>query len=274
MKKLAFILVILVIAFGAKAQHSIAGTWTCGPAGDQNFQKETIVLTADGLFYGLQEYPQYEFYHQDPNVFLGIYTFDGKTLTLIDLKSDTRSSYQIQTLGSGGFTMYQKESGLTWRYTYQGQGVLNNSQKTQLLSWENYRKLGGAWRSDTETLKFIPSQGLIIIRRHDDANYFNWGTYTINGNELIVNNIDAEQAVFYRGTLSEFTKKQIKLTHNAGGSDVYKFQGDLNLDETEVYMVKEYMSMMHRITMSIIDLMDGQQDYIWKRVDKYGNIID
>lgn len=274
MKKLAIFLTLIAFGFNTKAQNSIVGTWTCGPAGDQNFQKETLILTADGLFYGLQEYPQYEFYHQDPEVFLGIYTFDGKTLTLIDLKSDTRSAYQIQSLGGRGFTMSQKESGLNWRYTYQGQGVLNGSQKTQLLSWENYRKLGGAWRSNTETLKFIPSQGLLIIRLHNDANYFNWGTYTINGNELVVNNIDAGQAVFYRGTISEFSQKGFKLTGSTGDTGVYKFQGDLNLDETEIYMVKEYMSMMHRITMSIIDLMDGQQDYIWKRVDKYGNIID
>ena len=47
--------------------------------------------------------------------------------------------------------------------------------------------------------------------------------------------------------------------------------GAPNLDETELMMVNQYMQMNHRTSMAAIDMIDGVQDFIWKRVDEYGN---
>lgn len=264
------LLFFLLVASSLSAQTSISGTWMCPLDKSQGYDNETITFTEDGYYCSILSYLNGAEYGIGPDIFLGIYEFDGSTLSIYDIKNDTRKRFPITALNTRGFQLSNQETGERFQYHYKGKGDLDRNQRAELLSWENYRKLGGAWKSSGSILKVIPSLGIIIIRVPGNPDFFRWGHYIVNGNELTIRDISAEEAVFYTGTITEFNRKDFTLLNN-GEEEHFRFEGNLNLDETETMMVQQYMNMNHRLTMSTIDMMDGVQDYIWKWVDEYGN---
>lgn len=251
------------------AQTSLTGTWT-RPAGEEEyFEYEGLIFTQDGYFYAEAVYTQYTEYLM-PEFSLGVYQFDGSNLRLYDMKEDKYRNYRVSNFNGRQFRLCNLDTGQCWVFSYRGSPEINETIQTNLISWENYRRLGGTWRSEESVIKVVPSLGVIIIRNTSDPNYFVWGHYSINGNDMEITEISAEQAVIYQGTFTGFDRSGFTIT-NANGQERFSFQGDLNLDSHETMMVQQYMMMNHRLSMSTIDMMDGVQDFIWKRVDKYGN---
>lgn len=260
----------VLLASSLAAQSSIAGAWVCPLDKNEGYDSETLIFTGDGYFYSILSFLNGAEYGIEPVAGMGMYEFDGSTLTLYDLKNDTRNSFPISALSSNSFLLYNQEARENNRYHYKGKGVLDENQRAAILSWENYRKLGGAWRSAGTILKVMPSLGIMIIRLPGDPDFFRWGHYAVNGNELTLKDISTEEAVFYTGAITEIGRNSLTLLNN-GEEEHFRFQGELNLDETEAMMVQQYMNMTHRINMTAIDMIDGRQDFIWKRVDEYGN---
>lgn len=265
-----YFLLFVLLSASLTAQPSLVGAWECSLDKNEGYDSETLIFTEDGYFYSILSFLNGAEYGIEPVTGMGIYEFDGSTLSLYDLRNDTRSSFPISALSSNSFLLYNQEAGENNRYHYQGKGVLDQNQQATLLSWENYRKLGGAWQSAGTILKVMPSLGIMIIRLPGDPDFFRWGHYTVNGNELTLKDISTEEAVFYTGAITEIGRNSLTLLSN-GEEEHFRFRGELNLDETEAMMVQQYMNMTHRINMTAIDMIDGRQDFIWKRVDEHGN---
>lgn len=261
---------LVLVASALTAQNSLAGTWVCPLDKAEGFDRETTIFTEDGYYYSILSYLNGTEYGIGPDIFLGVYEFDGATLSLYDIKNDTRKSFPAVVLDNREFQLTDPGTGEKFQYHYHGKGELDQDQRATLLSWENYRKLGGTWASSESILKVLPSLGIVIIRVPGKPGSFNWGHYIVNGNELKLKEISAEEAVFYTGTITEFNRQDFTIVNN-GDAEHFEFKGAPNLDETETMMVSQYMNMTHRTNMTLIDMMDGQQDFIWKRVDEYGN---
>lgn len=261
---------LFFIASTLTAQTSLVGAWVCPLDQSQGYDNETIIFTEDGYYYSTLSYLNGAEYGIGPDIYLGVYEFDGSTLSIYDVKNDTRKSFPISALNGSGFQLYNKEVDQHFQYHYTGKGVLDQTQRATLLSWENYRKLGGAWKSSASILKIIPSLGIAIVRVPDNPDFFRWGHYVVDGNKLTLKEISAEEAVFYTGTITSCNRDGLTLL-NDGETERFRSQGELKLDETEIMMVQQYMNMNHRLNMTAIDMIDGRQDFIWKRVDEYGN---
>lgn len=270
--KTAFLNIFFFIAVASTltGQTSIVGTWVCPLDKNEGFDKETTIFTEDGYYYSILSYLNGDEYGIGPDIFLGVYEFDGSTLSLYDMKNDNRSSFPVTERSGRTFTLADSNTGVQFQYHYQGKGGLDQNQRATLLSWENYRKLGGTWASSESILKVLPSLGIIIIRVPGNPDFFKWGHYIVNGNELKLKEISIEETVFYTGTITAFNREDLTIVNN-GEAENFKFKGGLNLDSTEAMMVQQYMNMNHRISMTAIDMIDGVQDFIWKRVDEYGN---
>lgn len=252
------------------AQTTLSGTWVCPLDKSEGYDNETIIFTEDGYYYSLLSFLNGAEYGIDPEIHLGIYELDGSALTIYDLKHDTRNSFPISFLKDKDFQLYSKDKDQDYRYHYQGKGMLDQGQRNSLLSWENYRKLGGTWKSSESILKVLPSLGIIIIRIPGNPDFFRWGHYFVDANELTLKEVSAGEAVFYSGAITELGRNSLTLLNN-GEEEHFRFEGGLNLDGTETMMVQQYMNMTHRLNMTAIDLIDGRQDFIWKWVDEYGN---
>ena len=261
---------LVLMGAAAAAQTSITGTWVCPLDKNEGFDKETTIFTEDGYYYSILSYLNGDEYGIGPDIFLGVYEFDGSTLSLYDMKNDSRSSFPVTERNGRTFTLTDPNTGEQFQYHYQGKGRLDQNQRATLLSWENYRKLGGTWASSGSILKVLPSLGIIIIRVPGNPDFFRWGHYIVNGNELRLKEISIEETVFYTGTITEFNRQDFTIVNN-GETEHFQFKGAPNLDETELMMVNQYMQMNHRTSMAAIDMIDGVQDFIWKRVDEYGN---
>lgn len=264
------VFLIALLASTLAAQPSISGTWTCPLDKNEGYDSETLIFAEDGYYCSILRFLNGAEYGIDPEAAYGIYEFDGKTLSIYDLKNDAQKSFPISALNSSGFLLRNSEVGQNFRYQYEGEGILDENQRTAILSWENYRKLGGTWRSSGSILKVLPSLGIIIVRVPGNPDFFRWGHYIVNGNELTLKEISIEEKVFYTGTISEFNRNDFTIINN-GEAEHFQSEGGISLDETETMMVQQYMNMNHRLNMTAIDLIDGQQDFIWKRVDEYGN---
>lgn len=263
-------LLAIILSSALAAQPSISGAWVCPLDKNEGFDNETTIFTEDGYYYSILSYLNGAEYGIGPDIFMGIYEFDGSTLSLYDIKNDTRSSFPVNVLNSRTLQLTDPNTGEQFNYHYQGKGMLDQNQRAAILSWENYRKLGGAWQSSGSILKAIPSLGIIIIRVPGNPDFFRWGHYIVDGNELTLKDISAEEAVFYTGAITEFNQQDFTIVSN-GEAEYFQFKGALKLDETETMMVNQYMQMNHRLSMGAIDMIDGVQDFIWKRVDEYGN---
>lgn len=246
------------------AQTSLTGTWIRPPAADEYFEYEGLIFAEDGYFYAEAVYTQYTEYLM-PEFSLGVYQFDGSSLKLYDMKEDKYLNYTVSNFNGRQFRLCSLDNGQCWVFSYRGSPEIDENIQNKLISWENYRRLGGAWRSEESVVKFVPSLGVIIIRSTTDPNYFLWGHYSLNGNFMEITEISAEQAVIYQGTIAEFERDGFTIT-NSDGPEYFSFQGNLNLDSHETMMLQQYMMMNHRLSMSAIDMMDGVQDFIWKRV--------
>jgi hypothetical protein len=253
--------------------QSLSGTWACGPAEGQYFEKETIYFSPGGYYYLVQDHVKLEWQEEAMrDISCGIYYLENNTLLLIDLQKDTKYEYQFSGNPQGRFRL--SANGLTWTYDRESGSQLTAEMRHTVSSWETYRKLEGNWRSAESTLKFIPSQGIAIIRSNTDADHFKWGYFAIDGDLLILRDISPEEAEFYRGRITGLSRNRFDLTSSADGyQEVFTYQSTLDLDELETAMVSQYMTMMHRLNMSIIGAMNGTR-YIWKRVDEYGNEWD
>ena len=264
------VFLIAIMASTLTAQSSIVGTWTCPLDQSQGYDNETITFTEDGYYYSTLSYLNGAEYGIGPDIYLGVYEFDGSTLSIYDVKNDTRNSFPLSALNGRGFQLYNKEVDQHFQYHYRGKGGLDHNQRATLLSWENYRKLGGNWKSSESILKIMPSLGIAIVRVPNNPDFFRWGHYSVDGNKLTLKEISVDEAVFYTGNLTEFNKNSVTLLKKKK-KERFQFQGALNLDETEIMMVQQYMNMNHRLSMTAIDMIDGRQDYIWKWVDENGN---
>ena len=86
------------------------------------------------------------------HIFLGVYRFDGSTLSLYDMKNDNRSSFpvteSVQDIYVGRTPIQECNS-----IPLSGEGGLDQNQQYPPV-WENYRKLGGTWASSNPSSKF------------------------------------------------------------------------------------------------------------------------
>ncbi len=264
----SFIFLALIVST-LNAQSAIAGTWKIEMDKNEGYDHEFLILTEDGYYYSILHYLNGAEYGIDPTISLGIYEFDGSTLRIYDMINDSNNSFTISDLDESGFLVSGKE-GDPGHYVYQGPAYLTENQENDVLSWENYRKLGGNWQSEESVLKVLPFLGVAIIRSTTDPDFFLWGHYSIDGNGITLKEISVDESVFYTGEFIQFDQEGFTLLSD-DEEEYFQAMGPLDLNETETMMVTRYMNMTHRTNMSIIDLMDGQQDYIWKRVDEYGN---
>lgn len=245
----------------------MVGTWTCPPGPGQSFEREVFVLSSDGYFYIDMQYGDSELFL--PEQYLGLYTLEGNTLKMYELTNDRHFTYQISDFDGQHFTLSTQQEGGPWYYTKTGNQGLSNDIRQQITSWENYRKLGGTWRSEESTIKVLPYAGLLLIRNNANRSFFNWGAYEVNGNKLSLTEISAGQEVFYTATIQNFNRKGFTFLTPDGKREHFQYIGIAELDSNEAMMVQNYLSITHRTNMNIIDAMDGQQDFIWKWVDEH-----
>ena len=259
------------------AQHQLVATWTWVKSSDDRadhpFEKEVTTYTADGYYFFKAYYPGNEYYQPEPEQGFGIYEYDGKILKTHDLQRDMHNTWEVNIKGN---QLYEYNPNTKEGYTYNqtGNGEMDADIWPRIVSWENYRKLNGTWACENTLIKFYGKEGLAIIRLNDNPEFFKWGLYSISGNQLAIKEISAEGTIFYQGSLANFMQQHFELTSIDGIKETYEYKGHVQFDDTETYMVNQYMAMNHRLNMGIIDMMDGQQDYIWKRVDRNGKVVD
>jgi hypothetical protein len=271
MKKAVNLLILSSLFLTARAQQSLTGSWTCPLDPNEGFDSEILLFTTDGAYQATTTYLNGEEYGIEPTVSVGRYEYDGRILHLYDLVNDNHLSFPVERMGNSHLTLTNPETQESFKYDYSGEGEMSANQRGNLQSWENYRRLGGTWHSKESILKVLPSLGIIIIRQPNDPNFFKWGQYTVAGDLLSISEISAEQTTFYRGNIKAFGQNDLRL-ESGGEEEDFQFKGQTQLDETELYMVQQYMNMTHRLNMDIIDAIDGVQDYIWRRVDEHGNV--
>lgn len=266
--RISFLILVLAIAthFSNLSAQSLVGKWTCPPAGDQAFQQETLNLGADGNYTVLWDYG-----YDNTDYDVGRYEIINKKLIFHSTKADNRSEYEIESFAGNTFTLYSPLLKLRWNFTFQENVGFSEAEISTLQSWSNYRDVDGEWNFDEGKLKFLAAHGLVFIY-YDNQQY--WGTYSFNGNHLTITEISAEKNTMYSGMIHFNSEKQFQLVDDSNKeATAYNFAKKVELNEQEITLVSEYLTTMHRINMSIIGSMGGDR-LVWKKVDKYGNIIE
>ncbi|MCB0634139.1 MAG: hypothetical protein R2824_08025 [Saprospiraceae bacterium] len=271
MKNIVYLLSLLILSVSAFAQQPLTGTWVCPLDPNEGYESETLTFSPDGVYQCTIAYLNGEEYGIGPDIAVGYYQYDGTTLHLYDLVNDNHLTFPTDRVGNSQLILRNSTTQERFTYQYRGPGEVSAVQRGNLQAWEYYRRLGGVWQSKETILKVLPSLGIMLIRNPNDPNYFNWGQYSISGNVLSIREISAEQNTFYQGNIQSFGETDFRM-ENGGDVEHYRYQGKLQLNEQETFMVQQYMNTVHRTNMSIIDAMDGVQDFIWRRVDEHGNI--
>ncbi len=268
MKKPILLLSLLLNAAFSFCQNDVAGFWAHLPEEGEHYTYDGLWLTEDGYYYSEKVYPEEYSDLVQPEFSLGIYEVKNGELKLYDMKGDRYLTFQVNILEKQQLLLSRPDSNETYSYDYQSEAILNETMKKTIRSWENFRKLGGTWKSKESTIKAIPSLGIIIILNNNDADYFNWGHYVLEENELRITAISADEEVIYAARIISFNQNDFTL-ENDDGKEQFNYAGNLNLNEHEMYMVQQYMKMNNRLSMTIIDMMDGVRDFIWIREKKH-----
>ena len=264
MKKTILLLSFLLNASIAFCQNEVAGFWALLPEEGEYFTYDGLWLTENGYYYSEKVYPEEYRDLVQPEFSLGIYEVKNGELKLYDMKGDRYLNFQINILEKRQLQLRSPNSNETSSYNYQSEALLNENMKKSIRSWENFRKIGGTWKSNESTIKAIPSLGIIIILNNKEKDYFNWGHYFLEGNELSIKAISAGEELIYAAQITSFNQTDFTL-ENEDGKEQFNYVGKLNLNEKEMYMVRQYMKMNNRLSMTTIDMMDGVQDFIWVR---------
>ena len=266
MRTLLIIVLITVSFFQSQAQ-SIVGKW-------ETYSEELkanvdIVYLSNGNF--RVKWGAFMGYG-DPTVGWGANHLENGKLTL-QYFDGNRQEYQVSNLTRTGHTTKNIESGDQFQYKYVSGPVLEDWEKVRIVSENNFHRLTGMWDNGQEVLKFM-GDGLMFAHLPSN-NSSEWFFYKTNGNQLYlqeINKSDTEEYAFIVD-LEDFTRQGFSFTSN-NGRQTYKYKGAVKLTNNETFLYQSYLATIHRVNMSGIDMMDGVQDFIWKRVDKNGNAID
>ncbi|MEZ4773359.1 MAG: hypothetical protein R3D00_09260 [Bacteroidia bacterium] len=264
MKPITFFILMALSSFAFG--QNIAGTWfSLGTYETPGGTSSNLVLLPDGFFHVQWDYKGG---YVDPLYGWGAYSWDGKQLILQYFNGD-KQVYEIRNFSQKGFVMYYAPEGTSWNYTYKGAPVLEEWKKVRLRSESLFYQLTGQWETNGEVFKFLGDGTVFVGKTNQTGTLYN---YVVYDNILQIKEItEMGDNFIFETTISDLTAKGLNMTINQN-KYYYTFQGNAKLNSQETFLYTQYLNVIHRTSMSIIDGMDGVRDFIWERVDKYGNV--
>ncbi|MEZ4888711.1 MAG: hypothetical protein R3E32_28555 [Chitinophagales bacterium] len=261
------ILILFLFTSEFVSAQSLVGKWTAPPAEGQAFEQIILNMAKDGRYTVLTQYG----YNLENEYDVGTYSLNGNTLNFFSTRYGNVTKYQLDSFNGNSFNLSHDQLGLTWNYSLRAAGEFDQSELTTLKAWENYRAVEGQWKFPDGMVKFLPAHGLAFIHYNNQL-YF--GEYGFDGDHLTIKEVSAEKNTIYSGKIHSITAKQYQMVSDADNENtVYNFAGKLELTEDEITLTGQYLTTMHRLNMSIIGSM-GNDRMVWKKVDRYGNLID
>ncbi|MEZ4829009.1 MAG: hypothetical protein R3C61_22390 [Bacteroidia bacterium] len=264
MKTITFFILMALSSFAVG--QNIAGTWfSLGTYETPGGNSSNLVLLPDGFFHVQWDYKGG---YVDPLYGWGAYSWDGKQLVL-QYFDGSKQIYEIRNFNAKGFVMYYAAEGSSWDYTYKGAPVLEEWKKVRLRSESLFYQLTGQWVCNGETFKFLGDGAMFVVPQGSSSGtLYSYVTYD---DELKIREItETGDNFIWSGKISDLSPKGMNIT-TGQGKYYYQFQGNVKLASSETILYTQYLNVIHRSSMTAIDGMDGVRDFIWKRVDKYGN---
>lgn len=185
---------------------------------------------------------------------LGLYHFDGKTLTVRFFKSAMNYSagdvvsFEIRNLDSSGLTV-EFGDGYAPRYSKNGKYRITRANRNEIRSEINHEAIEKTWwESGREQYLFL-APDLVITRKSGRSDFH---IFAFDGNELLFRDIGANTNRASFGEVTAWSDSAIVFETGTGQKTLRSGQGNTSLSTAESSYYRNYVITHHNLTMQAL----------------------